>query len=84
MPKIQWTNLPPALRDHLFDRLRERKITVDLYQLEGKYPKTFCFEGNLPKARSYDRSDSTSLALTTCFRSGAGRRRRYDRVYRLR
>jgi len=27
MPKIQWTNLPPALRDHLFDRLRERKIT---------------------------------------------------------
>ena len=34
MPKIQWTNLPPALRDHLFNRLRERKITVeDLYQL---------------------------------------------------
>ena len=35
MPKIQWTNLPPALRDHLFDRLRDRKITVeDLYQLK--------------------------------------------------
>ncbi len=35
MPKIQWTDLPPALRDHLFDRLRERKITVDdLYQLK--------------------------------------------------
>jgi hypothetical protein len=35
MPKIQWTNLPPALRDHLFERLRERKITVeDLYQLK--------------------------------------------------
>ncbi|OGK77514.1 MAG: hypothetical protein A2X52_14465 [Candidatus Rokubacteria bacterium GWC2_70_16] len=35
MPKIQWTNLPPALRAHLFDRLRERKITVeDLYQLK--------------------------------------------------
>jgi len=35
MPKIQWTNLPPALRDHLFDRLRERKITVeDLYRLK--------------------------------------------------
>ncbi len=33
MPKIQWTNLPPALRRHLFDRLEERKITVeDLYQ----------------------------------------------------
>lgn len=27
MPRIQWTGLPPALRDHLFDRLRERKIT---------------------------------------------------------
>jgi hypothetical protein len=35
VPKIQWTNLPPALRDHLFDRLHERKITVeDLYQLK--------------------------------------------------
>jgi hypothetical protein len=32
MPRIQWTGLPPALRDHLFDRLRERKITAeDLY-----------------------------------------------------
>jgi hypothetical protein len=32
---IQWTNLLPALRDHLFDRLRERKITAeDLYQLK--------------------------------------------------
>jgi transposase InsO family protein len=35
MPKIQWTNLPPALRDHLFDRLREREISVeDLYLLK--------------------------------------------------
>lgn len=35
MPKIQWTKLPPALRDHLFDRLRERKISADdLYQLK--------------------------------------------------
>ena len=35
MPKIQWTDLPSALRDHLFERLRERKITVDdLYQLK--------------------------------------------------
>jgi len=34
MPKIQWTNLPPALRDHLFDRVRERKIdTEDLWRL---------------------------------------------------
>ena len=35
MPKIQWANLPTALRDHLFDRLRERKITVEeLYLLK--------------------------------------------------
>jgi hypothetical protein len=35
MPKIQWTNLPPALHDHLFDRLRERQISVeDLYRLK--------------------------------------------------
>ena len=35
MPKIEWTKLPSALRDHLFDRLAERKITAeDLYQLK--------------------------------------------------
>ena len=35
MPRIQWTALPPALRDHLFERLRERKISAeDLYQLK--------------------------------------------------
>ena len=36
MPRIQWTGLPLALRDHLFDRLRERKITAeDLCQLKA-------------------------------------------------
>jgi hypothetical protein len=35
VPKIQWTDLPRALRDHLFDRLRDRQITVeDLYLLK--------------------------------------------------
>lgn len=35
MPKIQWTDLPLALRNHLFDRLRERRITAeDLYALK--------------------------------------------------
>lgn len=35
MPKIDWSGLPTALRNHLFDRLRDRKITVeDLYQLK--------------------------------------------------
>ena len=35
MPRIQWKDLPVQLRDHLFDRLRDRKITIsDLYQLK--------------------------------------------------
>ena len=35
MPKIQWTGLPPALREHLFERVRERKISAeDLYALK--------------------------------------------------
>ena len=35
MPKIRWTNLPPALREHLFDRLREREISAeDIYLLK--------------------------------------------------
>jgi len=35
VPKVQWIGLPPALRDHLFERLRERKIAAeDLYQLK--------------------------------------------------
>ncbi len=34
MAKIQWTDLPPVLLDHLFDRARERQITTeDLYEL---------------------------------------------------
>ena len=35
MPKIQWTDLPVGLREHLFDRLQQRKITKeDLYKLK--------------------------------------------------
>jgi hypothetical protein len=35
MPRIQWHDLPPALRDHLFERLRQRKISAeDLYALK--------------------------------------------------
>lgn len=35
MPTIQWIDLPPALREHLFERLRERKIKAeDLYKLK--------------------------------------------------
>jgi hypothetical protein len=35
VPKIERTGLPAALRDHLFDRARERKVSIeDLYQLK--------------------------------------------------
>jgi hypothetical protein len=35
MVKIEWNDLPLALRDHLFDRAAERKITADdLYRLK--------------------------------------------------
>jgi hypothetical protein len=35
MPKIQWSDLPPALRDHLLERARERKVSMeDLYALK--------------------------------------------------
>jgi hypothetical protein len=30
MPQIEnWSRLPPAIRDHLVDRMRDRKIGVD-------------------------------------------------------
>ena len=35
MPKIRWTNLPPSLGQHLFDRVAERQISAeDLYKLK--------------------------------------------------
>ena len=35
MPKIQWTELPPAIRKHLFDRVKDRKISAkDLQRLQ--------------------------------------------------
>ncbi len=30
MPQIEtWSRLPPAIRDHLIDRMRDRKINLD-------------------------------------------------------
>jgi hypothetical protein len=35
MPKIQWTDLTPAVRDHLFERVRERQVSAeDLWNLK--------------------------------------------------
>ncbi|HML17708.1 MAG TPA: hypothetical protein VK419_11805 [Bryobacteraceae bacterium] len=35
MPKIQWTNLPAELREHLFQRAKERELSMeDIFALE--------------------------------------------------
>jgi hypothetical protein len=35
VPRIQWKDLPAPLRDHLFERLSERAISVeDVYRLK--------------------------------------------------
>jgi hypothetical protein len=35
MPRIRWTDLPPSLRQHLFDRVADRLISAeDLYKLK--------------------------------------------------
>ena len=35
MPKIRWTDLPPSLRQHLFDRVADHQISAeDLYKLK--------------------------------------------------
>jgi hypothetical protein len=35
MPRIVWTDLPEPLRDHLFERLRQRRIKAeDLFLLK--------------------------------------------------
>ena len=35
MPKIRWADLPPSLRQHLFDRVADRQIPAeDLYKLK--------------------------------------------------
>lgn len=33
--KIQWNNLPPQLREHLFDRAKERQLNLeDIFALQ--------------------------------------------------
>ena len=35
MPRIRWTDLPPGLRQHLFDRVADRQNPAeDLYKLK--------------------------------------------------
>ncbi len=35
MPRIEWTDLPPAIHDHLLERAREKQVSMeDLYKLK--------------------------------------------------
>ena len=35
MPEVKWNDLPPELRQHLFDRAKKREITMeDLFALQ--------------------------------------------------
>ena len=64
MPKIQWQNLPPQLRQHLFDRAKERKITVeDLFALEEwrRHPP------DVPTGRWYKDFGSFKLCGEGCY-----------------
>jgi hypothetical protein len=57
MPKVQWSNLPPQLRQHLFDRARERKITMeDLFPpqpLRGALEEWRRHSPDVPEGRWY-------------------------------
>ena len=62
MPKIQWTDLPEAIRKHLLLRLKERKITEEeLYELKlwrESEPVSPCS----PYARSFSIRSGSTLA----------------------
>ena len=37
MPKIRWTDLPPSLRQYLFDRVAAQISAEDLYKLQLRW-----------------------------------------------
>jgi hypothetical protein len=56
MPQIEiWSRLPPSVRDHLVERMRDRNISLnDLNLPEGPWYKDFgsfklCGQGGYPK-----------------------------------
>jgi hypothetical protein len=76
MPQIEtWSRLPPAVRDHLVDRMRDRKISLDdLNQLrlwieskpevpEGAMVQRFRF---IQALRTRRVSEDISFAGTSC------------------
>lgn len=52
MPKIRRQNLPPALFQHLLDRIEERQIPASQIELLARWLDT---EPDVPEARWYKR-----------------------------
>jgi hypothetical protein len=51
MPQIEnWSRLPPAIRDHLVDRMRDRKIGVDDLNLLRQWIES---KPDVPEGRWY-------------------------------
>jgi hypothetical protein len=51
MPRIKLRDLPPELLRHLFDRAKERAISLCG---EGQYPKTFLLSGQAAHGREIE------------------------------
>ena len=68
MPKVKWKDLPPQLRQHLFDRAKERKISMeDLFALE----EWRMHSPDVPEGQWYKEEDWYAAARSPP-RSGAG------------
>ena len=58
MPRIdKWANLPPAVRQHLIDRMRDRAIGYKDFGSfkicgNGSVPKTFLLRGQAGKGKA--------------------------------
>jgi hypothetical protein len=48
MPKIKWLNLPAPLREHLFDRAKERKVAMERSVRVGGMAKAFSGRSGRP------------------------------------
>ena len=63
MPKIRRQNLPPALLDHLLDRIRSREISADHLGLFAEWLDT---EPEVPDEKWFKRFP----AMTVCGQGG--------------
>lgn len=58
MPKVRRQNIPPALFQHLLDRIQSRKIPVTQLELLAKWLDT---EPDVPKGQWYKRFSSITV-----------------------